>query len=82
MNRLGIVFQHGAAMGLNVDLNAVAKAKALLGKSRHQPANIPALHWSEVPEFYKSISENTVTNLALRLLILTGVRCFALRHIQ
>ena len=28
MNRLGIVFQYGAAMGLNVDLNAVAKAKA------------------------------------------------------
>ena len=82
MNRLGIVFQYGAAMGLNVDLNAVAKAKALLGKSRHKPQNIPALHWSEVPEFYKSISENTVTNLALRLLILTGVRCFALRHIK
>ena len=82
MNRLGIVFQYGAAMGLNVDLNAVAKAKALLGKSRHKSTNIPALHWSEVPEFYKSISENTVTNLALRLLILTGVRCFALRHIQ
>ena len=82
MNRLGIVFQYGAAMGLNVDLNAVAKAKALLGKSRHKPQNIPALHWSEVPEFYKSISENTVTNLALRLLILTGVRSFALRHIM
>ena len=81
MNRLGIVFQYGAAMGLNVDLNAVAKAKALLGKSRHKPTNIPALHWSEVPEFYQSISENTVTNLALRLLILTGVRSFALRHI-
>ena len=82
MNRLGIVFQYGAAMGLNVDLNAVAKAKALLGKSRHKPTNIPALHWSEVPEFYKSISENTVTNLALRLLILTGVRSYALRHIM
>ena len=81
MNRLGIVFQYGAAMGLNVDLNAVAKAKALLGKSRHKPTNIPALHWSEVPEFYQSINENTVTNLALRLLILTGVRSFALRHI-
>ena len=82
MNRLGIVFQYGAAMGLNVDLNAVAKVKALLGKSRYKPQNTPALHWREVPEFYKSISENTVTNLALRLLILTGVRSFALRHIM
>ena len=25
MNRLGIVFQYGAAMGLNVDLNAIVK---------------------------------------------------------
>ena len=82
MNRLGIVLQYGAAKGLNVDLNAVAKAKALLGKSRHQPTNIPALHWSEVPDFYNSISEDTVTHLALRLLILTGVRCFALRYIH
>ena len=37
INRLGIVLQYGAAIGFNVDLNAVAIAKALLGKSRHQP---------------------------------------------
>ena len=49
---------------------------------RQKPTKIPALHWSEVPKFYKSISENTVTNLALRLVILTEVRSFALRHIM
>ena len=82
INRLGIVLQYGAAMGFNVDLNAVAKAKALLGKSRHQPQNIPALHWKDVPDFYSSISEENLTHLALRLLILTGARCYSLRHIN
>ena len=82
INRLGIVLQYGAAMGFNVDLNAVAKAKALLGKSRHQPQNTPALHWKNVPDFYSSISEENLTNLALRLLILTGTRSYSLRHIN
>lgn len=82
INRLGIVLQYGAALGLNVDLNAVAKAKALLGKSRHKPKNTPALHWKDVPDFFSSISEKTLTNIALRLLILTGVRSYAIRYIN
>lgn len=69
-------------MGLDVDMNAIAKAKALLGKSRQTTVNIPAMHWSAVPDFYSSLAEPTITNLALRLLILTGVRSFALRHIN
>lgn len=43
MNRLSIVFRHAAALGLDVDLQATEKAKALLGKSRHVPKNIPAM---------------------------------------
>jgi integrase len=82
INRLNIVFQYAAAMGLDVDMNAIAKAKALLGKSRQTTVNIPAMHWSAVPVFYASLAEPTITNLALRLLILTGVRSFALRHIN
>jgi hypothetical protein len=35
MDRLNIVMRHGAALGLDVDLQAVAKAKALLGRTRH-----------------------------------------------
>ena len=65
-----------------MDLNAVAKAKAFLGKSRHQPQNTPALHWKDVPDFYFSISKEYLTNLALRLLILTGARSYSLRHIN
>src|SRR5690606_2192238 len=43
MNRLNIVLQHAAALGLDADLQAVSKAKALLGKTRHKPKNIPAM---------------------------------------
>lgn len=82
INRLNIVLQHAAALGLDVDMQATAKAKALLGKSRHQPKNIPSLRWQEVPSFYGSISEPTPANLALRLIILTGSRSAPLRHMR
>lgn len=74
MNRPGICLKHGAALGLDVDLQATAKAVALLGKQRHKPKHIPALDWREVPEFYASLSDGTPAHLALRLVILTGMR--------
>ena len=79
MNRLGIVMRHAAAMGLDVDMQATEKAKALLGKSRHQPRHVPAMDWREVPAFYQSLEEGTITNLALRLLILTAARSSEVR---
>ncbi len=79
--RLSIVLRHAAALGLDVDLQATDKAKALLGKSRHVQQNIPAMAWADVPDFYASLEEPTLTHLALRLLILTGVRSKPLRHI-
>ncbi len=82
MNRLSIVMKHAAAMGLDVDLQATDKAKALLGKSRHVSKNIPAMAWADVPDFYASLEEPTLTHLALRLLILTGVRSGPLRNIR
>jgi integrase len=82
LNRLSIVMKHAAALGLDVDLQATEKAKALLGKSRHVPKNIPAMAWADVPDFYASLEEPTLTHLALRLLILTGVRSKPLRHIR
>jgi integrase len=81
-NRLNIVLQHAAALGLEVDLQAVAKAKALLGKTRHEPKNIPAMPWAEVPAFYASLAELSPVNLALRLAILTGSRSTPLRHLR
>lgn len=82
LNRLGIVLKHAAAMGLDVDLQATDKAKALLGKSRHVAKNIPAMPWADVPAFYATLREPTLTHLALRLAILTGVRSKPLRHIR
>lgn len=81
MNRLGIVLRHAAALGLDVDLQATDKAKALLGKQRHTVTNVPSLAWQDVPDFYQSLG-GSVTELALRLLILTGVRSGPLRNIH
>ena len=80
INRLNIVFTYAAAAGLDVDLNAIAKAKALLGKQRKQIQNTPAFSWSEVPAFYETLKEPTTVHLALKLLILTGVRSYAVRY--
>lgn len=82
LNRINIVLCHAAALGLDVDLQATRKAKALLGKSRHVAKSIPAMPWPEIPKFYASLSKQTPTHLALRLLILTGVRANPLRHIR
>lgn len=80
MNRIGIVLRYAAAMGLDVDLQATQKAKELLGKTRQRSQHIPALDWREVPTFYASLSDGTLTQLALRLLILTAVRSGSLRQ--
>lgn len=79
LNRLNITLKHAAAMGLDVDVQATEKAKALLGKSRHEVRNIPAMSWQDVPDFYESLSEGTITHLALRLLILTALRSTPVR---
>lgn len=83
MNRLNITLKHGAALGLDVDLMAVEKAKALLGKQDHKAQNIPAMPWRDVSEFYASLTEDTPTQLALRLLILNpGPRSKPIRFLK
>ncbi|MBY2932542.1 tyrosine-type recombinase/integrase [Rhizobium leguminosarum] len=82
LNRLSICFKHAAALGLDVDIQAPEKARALLGQQRHKPSNIPALAWREVPRFYETLADVSVTHLALRLLILTGVRSSPLRFLH
>jgi integrase len=82
LNRLGICLTHAAALGLDVDLQATEKAKALLGKQRHKVQNVPSVPWREVPAFYASLSDGSITHLALRLLILTGVRSGPLRFMR
>ncbi|WP_375607529.1 MULTISPECIES: tyrosine-type recombinase/integrase [unclassified Bartonella] len=79
LKRLNMCLKHAAALGLDVDLQAAEKAQALLGKQRHKVINRPAMDWRDVPAFYKTLCQKiTMTQLASRLLILTGV----LRHIH
>lgn len=82
LNRLAICMRHAAALGLDVDLQATEKARALLGKQRHVSENIPALPWQEVPGFYATLTDGTLTHLALRLTILTASRSNPLRHMR
>lgn len=82
IQRLAIVMRHAAALGLDVDLQAVEKAKALLGAQRHTSQNIPAMPWQDVPAFYQSLDGGTLAELALRLLILTGARSAPLRNLH
>ncbi len=83
INRLSICIKHGAALGLDVDLQAPEKAKALLGAQRHKVKHTPFLAWKDVPNFYESLSGDTVTHLALKLLILTiGTRTRPLRYLK
>ncbi len=63
-------------------MQATEKARALLGKQRHKAENIPAMPWQEVPAFYASLDDGSITHLALRLLILTGVRSGPLRFLR
>jgi integrase len=81
-DRLNVVMKHAAALDLDVDLGAVEKAKALLGRQRHKVQSIPSLPWQEVPGFYASLEEPTIAHLALRLLILTGVRSRPVRFLR
>lgn len=82
LNRLSICLRHAAALGIEVDLQAPDKARALLGKQRHKAKNVPALPWRDVPAFYASLDDGTVTHLALRLLILTGARSAPIRFLR
>ncbi len=82
LNRLSLCMKHAAALGLDVDLQATDKARALLGQQRHKEEHISALPWQEVPAFYSSLDAQISTHLALRMLILTAVRSHPIRYMQ
>ena len=80
LNRINLTLKHAAALGLDVDLQASMKTRALLGKQRHKVEHIPAMLYSEVPTFYQSLESETGTAaLALRFLILTAARTSEVR---
>lgn len=79
LNRIAISMRHASNLGLDVDIQAAEKARGLLGKQRHEVKHVPALPWQDVPAFFASLDDGSITHLALRFLILTGMRSKAVR---
>jgi integrase len=80
LQRINLTLKHAAALGLDVDLQAAMKARALLGKQRHTVTHIPSLPYEKAPKFYRWIStKRMVSCLALRFLILTATRTSEVR---
>ncbi|MDM9996401.1 hypothetical protein [Bartonella henselae] len=71
---LNLNLKHAVTLSLDFTLQAIEKAKALLLKQHHKFKNIPTMDWRDIPAFYKTLCKTTsITQLALRLLILTGI---------
>jgi integrase len=80
LQRLNLTLKHAAALGLDVDLQATMKARALLGKQRHRVTHIPSMPYQDAPAFYQWLTEqNGTAALALRFLILTLARTTEVR---
>lgn len=80
VNRLNLTLKHAAALGLDVDLQATMKVRALLGKHRHEVTHIPSLPYPEAPAFYKMLcGYDYISCLALRFLMLTIARTSEIR---
>ena len=63
LSRMNLVLKQGAALGLDVDLQATQKARVLLGKQRHTVKHIPALPYQEALAFYQMCSTNKIARL-------------------
>ncbi len=80
LNRINLTLKHAAALGIDVDLQAAMKVRALLGRQRHTVKHIPSMPYEETPAFYAELcKKNGMAALALRFLILTGVRSAGVR---
>ena len=56
---LGAVMNHAAAMGLEVNVNAVLNAKQLLGHSGHTVRHHSALPWQDVSRLFQSMNQKS-----------------------
>ncbi|GMG82699.1 site-specific integrase [Paralimibaculum aggregatum] len=80
MNRLNLTLKHAAALGLEVDMQATMKARALLGKQRHTVEHVPSIPYREAPAFYRMLSGKSFFSChALRFLMLTVARTSEIR---
>ncbi len=72
LNRPSLTLKHAAALGLDVDLQATMKARALMGKQRRTTEHIPSMPYEDAPAFYQRLKAmEGVSPVALRFLMLT-----------
>lgn len=80
LGHIGQTLKYAAALGLNVDMQATLKARALLGKQNHKTVHIPAMPYADAPKFYIWLcSLDHTAALALRFLMLTAARTSEVR---
>ena len=80
LGHIGQTLKYAAALGLDVDMQATLKARALLGKQNHKTVHIPAMPYADAPKFYNWLcSLDHTAALALRFLILTAARTSEVR---
>lgn len=72
LDRLAIIMRHAAAMGLDVNLNAIPNARQLLGNVNHKPKHHPALPVDQAARLYQSLDAQNTVQRALMLYMLTG----------
>lgn len=66
LHRLGIVMKYAAAMGLEINLNAVPNARQLLGDQQHRVRHHPALPWSDLQALFQWLNpKERLKNLPL-----------------
>ncbi len=79
LTRLKACLSYASAKKYEVDRHAIEDARELLGKQVHKAKNIPSMNWRDVPAFYQSLDGGGTVQLALQLLILTGLRSRPIR---
>ncbi len=80
VNRINLTLKYAAALGLDVDLQATMKVRALLGKQRHETTHIPSIPYPDAPDFYQMLGQKDFMScLALRFLMLTVARTSEVR---
>ncbi|WP_370931742.1 tyrosine-type recombinase/integrase [Bartonella sp. DGB1] len=82
LSRVNLAMKYAVAKGIKVDLLAVPNVKILLGKSVESNNHIPSMPWQEIPLFFECLNNKKISNLALKLLILTGARSGSIRNMR
>lgn len=82
VSRLRIVFRYARAKGFLVNRAVIEDAVVILGENKKRATPHLALHWKDVPAFYATLADDDPVQLALRMLILTGVRADSVNNMR